>query len=130
MLDVPEDRLFICGLDAALRVVGGKWKPLILFFLGQGPMRYGALRRCVRGVSDKMLIQQLKEMEAHGIVARTDHKEIPPRVDYALTPLGHSLAAAMVPLCQWGEANAPVIAQALENGARRAAARSTRPSLP
>lgn len=122
MLDTPEDRLFICGLDAALRVVGGKWKPLILFFLGEGPKRYGELRRSVRGVSDKMLIQQLKEMEAHGIVSRTDHKEIPPRVDYALTPLGRSLAAAIVPLCTWGEANAAVIAEALEKGERRAAA--------
>ena len=120
--ELVETADFICGLDAALRVVAGKWKPLILFFLRQEPHRYGALKRCVRGVSDKMLIQQLKEMEAHGIVSRTDHKEIPPRVDYALTPLGRSLAAAIVPLCTWGEANAAVIAEALEKGERRAAA--------
>jgi len=104
---------FICGLDAALRVVGGKWKPLILFFLGQGPKRYGALKREVRGVSDKMLIQQLKELESHGVVLRTDYKEVPPRVDYALTPFGQSLVDAMVPLCGWGERNASAIASAL-----------------
>lgn len=109
----PEILPFICGLDAALRVIGGKWKPLILFFLGPGPKRYGALKRCVRGVSDKMLIQQLKEMEAHNIVLRTDYKEIPPRVDYALTPLGRSLADVMVPLCAWGEENSETIAEAL-----------------
>lgn len=104
---------FICGLDAALRVVGGKWKPLIVYFLRPGPKRYGELKRSVRGVSDKVLIQQLKEMEAHGIVSRTDYKEIPPRVDYALTPLGHSLTDAMLPLCGWGEANAEMIASVL-----------------
>jgi len=114
-LDAPASP-FICGLDAALRVVGGKWKPLILFFLARGPTRYGALKRSVRGVSDKMLIQQLKEMEAHGIVVRTDYGEIPPRVDYSLTPLGASLAAAMVPLCAWGEENAGEIAGVLGGG--------------
>ncbi|WP_314951995.1 helix-turn-helix domain-containing protein [Bradyrhizobium cosmicum] len=95
---------FTCGLDATLRVIAGKWKPLILYFVAQdGPTRYGELRRAVRDVSDKMLIQQLKELEADGLVKRTDHKEVPPRVDYSLTPLGHSLAQALVPLCAWGE---------------------------
>jgi DNA-binding HxlR family transcriptional regulator len=96
---------FTCGLDATLRVIAGKWKPLILFFLGSGPNRYGELKRAVRGVSDKMLIQQLKELEADGIVTRTDYREVPPRVDYALTPLGRSLAEALVPLCAWGTEN-------------------------
>ncbi|PZU58750.1 MAG: transcriptional regulator [Sphingobium sp.] len=93
---------FTCGLDATLRIIAGKWKPLILYFLLQGPNRYGELKRAVRGVSDKMLIQQLKELEADEIVIRTDYKEIPPRVDYGLTPLGRSLAEALVPLCTWG----------------------------
>jgi DNA-binding HxlR family transcriptional regulator len=106
---------FICGLDAALRVLGGKWKPLILFFLQGEPRRYGALKRSVRGVSDKVLIQQLKELEAHGIVSRTDYKEVPPRVDYALTPFGRSLVEALAPLCGWGERNSNTIASALAN---------------
>lgn len=94
---------FTCGLDATLRVIAGKWKPLILYFLAQGgPTRYGELRRAVRNASDKMLIQQLKELEADNLVKRTDYKEIPPRVDYSLTPLGRSLAEALVPLCAWG----------------------------
>jgi DNA-binding HxlR family transcriptional regulator len=94
---------FTCGLDATLRVVAGKWKPLILYFLAQdGPTRYGELRRAIRDVSDKVLIQQLKELEADGMVKRTDYKEVPPRVDYGLTPLGRSLALALVPLCSWG----------------------------
>ena len=104
---------FTCGLDATLKVIGGKWKPLILYFLGYGPKRYGELKRCVRGVSDKMLIQQLKELESDGIVSRTDYKEIPPRVDYALTPFGWSLAEAMIPLCGWGLENSAAIASAV-----------------
>ncbi len=108
---------FTCGLDATLRVIAGKWKPLILFFLGQGPNRYGALKRAVRGVSDKVLIQQLKELEADGIVVRTDYKEVPPRVDYALSPLGVSLAEALVPLCAWGTDNMAAVARVLEQRA-------------
>lgn len=96
---------FSCGLDATLRLISGKWKPLILYFLLQGPNRYGALKRAVRGVSDKVLIQQLKELEADDVVKRTDYREVPPRVDYALTPLGRSLAEALVPLCTWGSEN-------------------------
>jgi DNA-binding HxlR family transcriptional regulator len=96
---------FTCGLDATLRVIAGKWKPLIIYFLIQGPNRYGALKRAVRGVSDKMLIQQLKELEADGVVTRKDYQEVPPRVDYTLTALGHTLAEALVPLCNWGSDN-------------------------
>ena len=105
-----------------MRVIAGKWKPLILYFLAQGgPTRYGELRRAVRDVSDKMLIQQLKELEADGLVRRTDHKEVPPRVDYSLTPLGRSLAAALVPLCSWGEENLAEVSRVF---ARREASNS------
>jgi len=102
---------FSCGLDATLRVIAGKWKPLIIYFLIQGSNRYGELKRAVRGVSDKMLIQQLKELEADGIVTRNDYREVPPRVDYTLTPLGHSLAEALTPLCNWGSENMATVAQ-------------------
>ena len=95
-----------CGLNATLRIISGKWKPLILFFLRDGPKRYGELKRLTQGVSDKVLIQQLKDLEADCVLARTDYKEVPPRVDYALTPLGRSLADAIVPLCTWGTENA------------------------
>ncbi|MEA2740211.1 MAG: hypothetical protein QOH05_3518 [Acetobacteraceae bacterium] len=91
-----------CGLDAALAVIGGKWKPLILFHLAPGPRRFGELRRLVGGVSEKMLIQQLREMQADGIVERTDFKEIPPKVAYSVTSFGETLAEALKPLCAWG----------------------------
>ncbi|PLR33616.1 transcriptional regulator [Chimaeribacter californicus] len=94
-----------CGLNATLRIISGKWKPLVLFFLRSGPKRYGELKRSINGVSHKVLIQQLKDLEADRVLARTDYQEVPPRVDYALTPLGRSLAEAIIPLCTWGTEN-------------------------
>jgi DNA-binding HxlR family transcriptional regulator len=93
---------FTCGLDAALFVLGGKWKPLILFHLAHGTRRYGQLRRAVGNVSDKVLIQQLKELLADGIIDRVDFGEIPPKVEYSLTAFGRTLGKALAPLCQWG----------------------------
>src|SRR3982074_2624037 len=93
---------FTCGLDAALFVLGGKWKPLILFHLAHGTRRYGELRRAVGSVSDKVLIQQLKELQADGIIDRFDYGEVPPRVEYSLTGFGKTLGKALAPLCEWG----------------------------
>ena len=93
---------FTCGLDAALFVLGGKWKPLILFHLAHGTRRYGELRRAVGSVSDKVLIQQLKELQADGVIARVDFGEIPPKVEYSLTAFGRTLGKALAPLCEWG----------------------------
>jgi DNA-binding HxlR family transcriptional regulator len=92
-----------CGLEAALAVVGGKWKVLILWALRSAPLRFGELRRAVDGISEKMLIQHLKELERDQVVARKDFKEVPPRVEYALTDFGASLYEALAPLCEWGE---------------------------
>jgi DNA-binding HxlR family transcriptional regulator len=97
-----RQKTYSCGLDASLDVIGGKWKGLILWALRSEAHRFGELRRVVEGISEKMLIQHLKEMEADGIVKRRDFKEVPPRVEYALTPFGQSLYAALAPLCEWG----------------------------
>ena len=101
----PVAPAFTCGLDATLKIISGKWKPLNLYFLLRGPTRYGELKRAVRDVSDKVLIQHLKELEADGVLRRNDYKEVPPRVDYTLTQLGQSLAQALEPLCVWGTQN-------------------------
>jgi DNA-binding HxlR family transcriptional regulator len=93
---------FTCGLDAALFVLGGKWKPLVLFHLAHGTRRYGELRRAIGSVSDKVLIQQLKELQADGIIDRLDYGEIPPKVEYSLTDFGRTLGKALAPLCEWG----------------------------
>ena len=106
-----------CGLDVALAVIGGKWKPLILYHLSGSPRRFGDLRRRVVGISEKVLIQQLRELEADGIVARCDYQEVPPRVDYTTTDYGMILAIALVPLCQWGNANRTAVTARRTSGA-------------
>lgn len=112
-----EGRIFSCGLDVALSVIGGKWKPLILFHLAHETRRYGELKRAVGGVSDKMLIQQLKELNADGVIDRRDHQQVPPKVDYSLTPFGKTLADALVPLCAWGTEHITEVEQLVANRA-------------
>lgn len=84
-------------------VVGGKWKALILWALKERTHRFGELKRAVPGVSEKMLAQQLRELEGDGIVNRTIYDEVPPRVEYSLTEAGVTLNAALVSLGDWGE---------------------------
>ncbi len=93
------------GLEASLSLIGGKWKFLILWHLFTGKKRFGELRRLVGGISEKVLIQDLKEFAADGLVKRIDHQEVPPRVEYELTELGETLAEACHPLCDWGKKN-------------------------
>lgn len=94
---------YICGLDAAMDVVSGKWKSLILWELDNyGARRFGELRRGLPGVSEKMLIQHLREMEQDGLIHREVFREVPPRVEYSLTGHGKSLNEALRPLGQWG----------------------------
>ncbi|GGX07076.1 transcriptional regulator [Streptomyces chryseus] len=93
---------YVCGLDAAMDVVGGKWKALILWALHDGgTLRFGQLKRQVPGVSEKMLIQHLRELEADGIVHREVYREVPPRVEYSLTEMGEALNTALGPLGAW-----------------------------
>ncbi|NEB39133.1 helix-turn-helix domain-containing protein [Streptomyces sp. SID14515] len=98
-------RSYTCGLDAAIDVMGGKWKGLILFWLDEGPLRFGELRRTVTGISERMLTLQLRELEASGLVHREVHHQVPPKVEYSLTEFGHSLIEVLAPLGQWGEEN-------------------------
>src|SRR5690554_1550119 len=105
-----EARPYSCGLDAAVDVIGGKWKPLILWELHAGVRRFGELRRALEGISEKVLIQQLREMEADGLVHREVYREVPPRVEYSLTELGESLNEALLPLGDWGERHMEIIA--------------------
>ncbi|MFI7084030.1 winged helix-turn-helix transcriptional regulator [Streptomyces anulatus] len=93
---------FVCGIDAAMDVIGGKWKVLILWALNERTCRFGELRRAVTGVTEKVLSSHLKELEDDGIVHREVYAELPPRVEYSLTPLGLSLNAALEPLGLWG----------------------------
>ena len=93
---------YICGIDAAMDVVSGKWKSLILWELHHyGTRRFAELRRGLPGVSEKMLIQHLREMEEDDLVHREVYAEVPPRVEYSLTEHGVSLNAALADLGAW-----------------------------
>ncbi|MCX5198065.1 helix-turn-helix transcriptional regulator [Streptomyces sp. NBC_00249] len=85
-----------------MSVIDGKWKVSLLWELEQRPRRFGELRRLVPGVSEKVLAVQLRELEADGIVHREVYDEVPPRVEYSLTPLGQDLNTALESLGQWG----------------------------
>lgn|SRR5690606_25951102 len=99
----PRSGPYICGIDAALDVVSGKWKGLILWELhDHGKCRFAELRRALSGVSEKMLTQHLRQMEEDGLIYRKVYAEVPPRVEYSLTDEGISLNAALEPLGQWG----------------------------
>ena len=96
--------VFECGLEAALAVVGGKWKVMVFYHLAAGPRRFGELRRAVTGISEKMLIQQLRELEQDGVVHRKVYPEVPPKVEYSLTDRGLSLRPVVESMCRWAQA--------------------------
>ncbi|MBK3624192.1 winged helix-turn-helix transcriptional regulator [Streptomyces asoensis] len=93
----------VCGIDAAMEVIGGKWKVLILWALHEQPCRrFGELRRLLPGITEKVLASHLRELEADGVVHRASYDEVPPRVEYSLTEDGVRLNAALGPLAAWG----------------------------
>ncbi|UQX01954.1 helix-turn-helix domain-containing protein [Streptomyces sp. RerS4] len=103
MAKAPRRGPYICGIDAALDVVSGKWKGLILWELDTHRVRrFAELRRALPGVSEKMLTQHLREMEEDGLVYRDVHAEVPPRVEYSLTEHGRTLNQALGALGAWG----------------------------
>lgn len=104
--EAPAAGNYACGLGPAFAVIGGKWKAVLLWELRDGVLRYGELKRRVRGVSEKMLVQQLRELERDGLVSREMFPQVPPRVDYQLTDWGRRLNAALGPIADWGEAYA------------------------
>jgi len=94
---------YICGIDAGMDVVSGKWKSLILWELSNyGTRRFGELRRGLVGVSEKMLTQHLREMEEDGLIHREVYRQVPPKVEYTLTEHGQTLNQALAPLGAWG----------------------------
>ena len=90
-----------CDIAYALQLVGGKWKLHILWKLADGKLRFAELRRAVAGISEAVLIAQLKELERDGLVTRTSYPVVPPRVEYELTPLARELEATVNSLGKW-----------------------------
>ncbi len=101
MQQSQQDAATGCPAETTLEFLTGKWRPMIIFWLLKGPQRFNALQRQLGSITHRTLARTLKEMEADGLLTRTDHGEIPPRVDYALTDLGRSLAPVLQAMEDW-----------------------------
>ncbi|MAI37187.1 helix-turn-helix domain-containing protein [Alteromonas sp.] len=98
-----ETPQYICGVAVSLEIIGGKWKGVILWHLCHKTLRFSQLRRRLQGVTQKMLTQQLRELERDKLVNRKVYAEVPPRVEYSLTELGRTLEPTLRQLCEWGK---------------------------
>lgn len=98
-----------CAVEGALALIDGKWKGVVLYHLLQGTMRFNELRRRLANCTQRMLTNQLRELEADGLIARKVYPEVPPKVEYSLTDKGRSLEPVIMALKAWGDVNlAPV----------------------
>lgn len=92
-----------CAINMVIEIIGGKWKVLILWNLNEGGKRFNELKRTLPGITQKMLTQQLRELEQHGLVSRIVYEEMPPRVEYTTTALGKKLQPTLFEMCKWGD---------------------------
>nr|WP_321498486.1 helix-turn-helix domain-containing protein [uncultured Methanolobus sp.] len=101
-MENTKDTEYSCPVEATLGVIGGKWKPLILWQLKDDVLRYNNLQQTLPGISPRMLTKQLRELEDDGIVNRKMYPEIPPRVEYSLTDFGRTIIPVLESLAEWG----------------------------
>lgn len=98
---VYREKSYKCGIDLTLAVVGGKWKASILWHLAQETMRFSDLQRQFSDTTRKMLTQQLRELEADGLVHREVYPQVPPKVEYSLTAKGNTIIPILNRMCEW-----------------------------
>lgn len=91
-----------CGMACSLTVLGGRWKPAILCRLSYGTLRYSELKKSIDGISERMLVAQLRELEKDQIITRIVYPEVPPRVEYQMTALGLSMKPMLDAMSDWG----------------------------
>ena len=96
-----------CGMAYTLNLIGGRWKPSILWRLVPGTLRYSQLRATLPNISERILVLQLRELEKDGLIERIVYRQVPPKVEYALTDLGQSIKPVLQMLSDWGEENRP-----------------------
>jgi DNA-binding HxlR family transcriptional regulator len=109
-----------CPTQATIAAIGGRWKIIILWHLYGGKLRFSELRRKMPSISQKMLTEQLRQLAGHGLVTRTVYAEVPPRVEYAPTPLGQSLRPVITAIGDWGRTHADKITNVSKGDARMA----------
>lgn len=98
-----QTEVYAAPFEYTLSIIGGKWKMIIMFWLSKKEiMRYGELKRSIKGITHKMLSSQLKELEAENIIIRTEYHQIPPKVEYSLSTKGLSLMPILSEMCEWG----------------------------
>ena len=98
--------ILTCEIEITLNAIGGKWKPLILYYLiEEGTKRFGEIQSFICTVSHKTLTNQLRELESDGLISRSVYPEVPPRVEYSITDKGMSLYPILEAMCEWGEKN-------------------------
>lgn len=95
----------LCPMALTLDVIGGKWKPLLVYLVSQGVNRFSTLEKQLPGISRKVLASQLRELESDGLLSREIFAEVPPRVEYSLTEKGASLMEVLMPVYEWGARN-------------------------
>jgi len=117
-----------CPVQATINALAGKWKVQAVWHLSFGKLGFAQLRRKLAGVSDKVLAEQLRELEADAIVSRTVHPTNPPRVDYSLTPAGRRLVPLLQQLCDWGSEQFGIVGTLHQPGSGRSAGPVTAPS--
>ena len=99
---MERDKLYNCPVDATLSVIGGKYKAIILHHLIENTLRFGELRRLVPQASNKVLIQQLRELERDGVIHREVYPVVPLKTEYSLTDFGRTLIPILAAICDWG----------------------------
>ena len=103
-LKLCGDKGYYCTVELTLQVIGGKWKPIIIHRLGhEGTLRFSEVKRSIPNITQKMLTQQLRELEADGVVHREVYPQVPPKVEYSLTELGKSVMPVIENLSVWGQ---------------------------
>ncbi|MBV8252163.1 MAG: helix-turn-helix transcriptional regulator [Chitinophaga sp.] len=100
-----------CGTVFTLSLIGNRWKPAIIWRLLDGKMRYTELKKSINGISERVLVLQLREMENDGLIQRIIYPEVPPRVEYELTPLGYSMEPILEVMSSWGLEHMPAQAE-------------------
>lgn len=103
MTDMLKKASYRCAVEITVEIAGGKWKPLIIYYLLTGTKRFGELKRLIGGVTQRSLTLQLRQLENNGLIIRTVFPEVPPRVEYTLTPKGESLSPVLKAMKEWGE---------------------------